>query len=67
MDDIFHWSILRGFRDARLSLSDWTQLPDAVLTDTAQLAWRAYRQALRDLPATTNDPLAVVWPAPPRE
>lgn len=42
---------IRGARDSRLATSDWTQVPDAPLTDAKKLEWRTYRQALRDLPS----------------
>ena len=51
---------LRAERDRLLAASDWTQLPDAPLTDSQRAAWRDYRQALRDLPETGDD-----WPASP--
>lgn len=54
-------SAFRHERNARLSASDWTQLPDAPVD---QVAWAAYRSALRELPETT-DPLNPVWPTPP--
>lgn len=53
---------LRAERDALLAASDWTQVPDAPV-DAA--AWAKYRQALRDLPATTKDPASVKWPKAP--
>jgi hypothetical protein len=56
------WAALRAERNARLSASDWTQVADAPV-DAA--AWAAYRQALRDMPENTADPLAPVWPAQP--
>lgn len=57
------WVDLRARRDARLAASDWTQLPDV---DPARRGtWASYRQALRDLPAATDDPMAVIWPTPP--
>ena len=31
----------------------------------AKQAWFDYRQALRDLPTTTEDPATPVWPTPP--
>lgn len=46
---------LRGERDRRLAATDWTQMPDAPLADADRAAWQAYRQALRDMPATTAD------------
>jgi len=59
---------LRQKRDNVLVLCDWTQIPDAPLTDSKKAEWRTYRQALRDLPAS-NSSVAflteVVWPTPP--
>lgn len=50
-------------RDAALSASDWTQLPDVPVRD--QQAWARYRQALRDLPEQAGWPESVEWPTPP--
>lgn len=57
------WDDLRSRRDAMLSACDWTQVPDAPVDHAA---WAAYRQRLRDLPSTVEDPFNVVWPEPPR-
>ena len=46
--------MLRRERDRRLLTSDWTQVPDSPLTDSKKAEWATYRQALRDLPATTT-------------
>ena len=56
---------IRMLRNIKLSACDWTQLPDAPLTDTERSAWADYRQALRDLPASVDDPDNVVWPEVP--
>jgi hypothetical protein len=59
---------LRDTRNALLSQSDWTQLPDSPLTDSDKIAWQAYRQELRDLPETYSDATPidqVVFPNPP--
>jgi hypothetical protein len=40
---------VRQLRTDRLYDCDWTQLPDAPLTDAERAQWRAYRQALRDM------------------
>lgn len=53
---------LRMKRDRLLSACDWTQVPDAPVDRSA---WAAYRQALRDLPANTEDPRTPTWPTPP--
>ena len=58
------WKTLRAQRDAKLAASDWTQLADAPVDASA---WADYRQALRDVPANTTDPLNPVWPASPAE
>jgi len=55
--------LLRRERDYRLARSDYTQLPDAPCEDP--MAWAAYRQALRDLPAQAGFPQQVTWPTPP--
>lgn len=57
------WFSLRAERHARLAASDWTQVPDAPVD---QSAWAIYRQQLRDLPANTADPRNVIWPEPPQ-
>lgn len=57
-----NWDILRTMRNALLAQSDWTVLAD---TPTNTAAWKAYRQALRDLPDNTADPVNPVWPTPP--
>lgn len=54
---------LRQQRDFLLQQSDWTQVPDAPVD---QSAWAIYRQALRDLPANTTDPANPIWPTPPQ-
>jgi len=40
---------VRQLRTDRLYQCDWTQLPDAPLSEDAQAQWRQYRQALRDM------------------
>lgn len=56
------WITLRRKRDVILARYDWTQAPDAPVDHAA---WAAYRQALRDLPANTEDPRNPTWPTPP--
>jgi predicted metal-binding protein len=56
-------AVIRAERDALLSASDWTQLPD--IPEATREAWAAYRQALRDVPQQVNFPDAVVWPEKP--
>ena len=52
---------LRDKRNRLLAETDYLALADATLTDEM----RAYRQALRDLPANTVDPANPVWPPKP--
>ena len=58
------WSNVRTERNAKLAECDWTQLPDCPLSNTQQLDWAAYRQALRDITSQT-DPFSIVWPELP--
>ena len=41
--------ILRGRRNSKLQESDWTDLPNAVLTDEKKTEWQTYRTDLRNL------------------
>jgi len=52
---------IRQQRKDLLQETDYLALADATLTDEM----RAYRQALRDLPANTTDPANPVWPTKP--
>ena len=56
--------VLRLKRNQKLSESDWTQTNDIRLENEEE--WVAYRQALRDLPANTEDPTHPEWPEPPQ-
>jgi len=53
---------VRAQRNALLAACDWTQLADAPVDD---LAWAAYRQALRDIPDQAGFPASVEWPVAP--
>ena len=57
----FAGDALRRERNKRLAETDYLALADMTLTDQM----RAYRQALRDLPANTADPANPVWPTKP--
>ena len=58
------WVAVRGQRNFRLSMCDWTQLADAPLTDEKRSEWVLYRQALRDI-TTQSDPFNITWPTRP--
>jgi hypothetical protein len=47
--------LLRVERNARLTACDWTQSRDLTLSNDD--AWKTYRQALRDLPASASPKL----------
>ena len=62
--------LLRIERNARIALTDWRASSDLTLSD----AWKTYRQALRDLPASATPKLksdyeldltSVTWPTEP--
>ncbi|MDC1342001.1 phage tail assembly chaperone [Oceanospirillaceae bacterium] len=52
----------RDKRNSLLSQSDWTQVVDATVDQTA---WATYRQALRDVPAQAGFPENIDWPVAP--
>ena len=56
------WDKLRTERNALLVSSDWTQGNDSPLLDEVKDDWATYRQELRDLPDTTDDPADPTWP-----
>ena len=62
--------LLRVERNAKLAACDWRASSDVTLPD----AWKTYRQALRDLPASANPTVdsngelntsSVTWPTEP--
>ena len=62
--------LLRYERDKRIAKTDWRASSDLTLAD----AWKTYRQALRDLPASASPKLdssynldltSVTWPTEP--
>ena len=63
--DARKWAQVRAERDRLLAACDWTQVADAPLTATEKEAWADYRQALRDIPQTQDDPDSIVWPERP--
>ena len=62
--------LLREERDKRIAKTDWRASSDLTITD----AWKTYRQALRDLPASASPKLdsnynldltSISWPIEP--
>ena len=56
-----HWASIRTQRDAKLAESDWMANSDVTMSS----AWKTYRAALRDLPASESDPDDITWPDEP--
>lgn len=56
---------LRQERNQRLADVDWIFSEDYAIDDASYQQWLAYRKALRDLPAVTEDPSNPVWPSRP--
>ena len=52
----------RSKRNALLRASDWTQVFDVPVDQTA---WAAYRKALRDITIQSGFPHSVTWPEQP--
>jgi hypothetical protein len=64
--DAQKWGKLREERNKRIAQTDYLAIPDYPhATEEVKQAWLDYRQALRDLPANTEDPAAPVWPIAP--
>ena len=70
LDNAEAMRLLRIERDIRIAKTDWRASSDLTLSD----AWKTYRQALRDLPASATpnlnsnyelDLTSVTWPTEP--
>jgi len=59
------WRGIRHERNEILSQSDYMVIKAYETGTTLDSDWAAYRQALRDLPSSTSDVNAVVWPTKP--
>ena len=55
----------RAQRDKLQLDTDWTQTLDAPIDSDTRAAYRAYRQALRDIPEQEGFPEAITWPELP--
>ena len=60
--DEMYLARMRYWRDGELARTDWTQVADAPVD---QAAWATYRQALRDFPASNDDPREIDLPVAP--
>ena len=61
------WKELREERNKRLSQCDWVATRAFTTNTPVPEEWKTYMQALRDLPATTEDPSNPVWPQEPTD
>ena len=70
LDSAEAMKLSREERDRRIKLTDWRASSDLTLAD----AWKTYRQALRDLPASATPKLdssynldltSITWPTEP--
>lgn len=59
------WSNIRCKRDLLIHDTDWTQTIDCPLSVDKKSEFTAYRQALRDIPQTYDNPDDIVWPTKP--
>jgi len=55
------WKDVRDQRNSLLADTDWWATTDRTMSEDES----TYRQALRDLPSTTDNPDDVVWPEKP--
>ena len=56
---------LRQERNKRLAECDWVTLKAYSTGTSVPEEWKVYMQALRDLPANTEDPDNPIWPSIP--
>ena len=61
--DVEQWAEIRASRDIKLMESDYMGNSDVTMSD----AWKTYRQALRDLPASESDPDDITFPTEPSQ
>ena len=74
LDNAEPMRLLRIERDRRLSACDWVSAKATDTRSSSNTAWKTYRQALRDLPASASPSLnsdydldltSVTWPTEP--
>jgi hypothetical protein len=56
------WFVVRWWRNALLTESDWSQVPDNSLSEEQRESWRQYRQELRDISNNVSDPKTIIFP-----
>ena len=56
------WAVARWWRNALLNESDWSQVPDNSLSEEKREEWRQYREYLRNITSTYENPKDIVFP-----
>jgi len=59
------WYLIKQYITNLLSQCDWTQLSDSGLSLSQQVMWMEYRQTLKDIDTTYQNPDDVVFPDAP--
>ena len=59
------WSTVRVIRDAKLKATDWLVIKYMESGEPLPDAWKQYRSVLRDIPQSSVEPDAIVWPQQP--
>lgn len=62
-EEAYKWDDVRAERDKKLASSDYVMMADYPMEDKSD--WEAYRQELRDLPASNDNPDLIVFPDKP--
>ena len=62
VSDELYLARMRYWRDQELANTDWTQVSDSPANKSA---WASYRQSLRDLPESNQDPRKIELPVKP--
>lgn len=62
---IVGWEWARSFREQLLKNSDWTQLPDYPGSNEQKQLWTTYREQLRNITESSDNPADVVFPPDP--
>ena len=55
----------RKRRTSILNATDWTVLPDSPFSVDSLVAWKTFRQAVRDIPNQAGFPDNITWPKKP--
>jgi len=63
--DVNSFATIREYRNKLLNDSDWALVSDTPLTESEVTDLKAWRNSLRDLPASQEDPDDIVFPECP--